>query len=68
MEAQPDRNRKSIPVSDNVLIAEDIWQVIRYQIYMDSEHTKNDYSVSSRPPFAMSSEELPTMTITDKSK
>lgn len=68
MEAQPDRNRKAMPVSDNVLIAEDIWQVIRYQLYLDSKHAKNEYNVASRPPFAMSSEELPTITSADKSK
>lgn len=50
------RNTKS----EEQLIAEDIWQVIRHQLWKDSEN-KNDWCVDSRDPLRMSDEPLPEM-------
>lgn len=52
-------NQKN-PKSDEQLIAEDIWQVIRHQLWEDSEN-KNDWCVDSREPLRMSDEPLPEM-------
>lgn len=48
------------PKSEEQLIAEDIWQVIRHQLWKDSEN-KNDWCVDSREPLRMSNEPLPEM-------
>lgn len=50
------RNTKS----EEQLIAEDIWQVIRHQLWKDSEN-RNDWCVDSREPLRMSDEPLPEM-------
>ena len=52
-------NQKN-PKSDEQLIAEDIWQVIRHQLWKDSEN-KNNWCVDSREPLRMSDEPLPEM-------
>lgn len=44
--------------SEEQLIAEDIWKVIRHQLWKDSEN-KNDWCVDSREPLRMSDEPLP---------
>ena len=46
--------------SEEQLIPEDIWQVIRHQLWKDSEN-KNDWYVDSREPLRMSGEPLPEM-------
>ena len=48
------------PKSDEQLIAEDIWQVIRHQLWKDSEN-KNDWCVDASEPLRMSDEPLPEM-------
>lgn len=48
------------PKSEEQLIAEDIWQVIRHQLWKDSEN-KNDWCVDSREPLRRSDEPLPEM-------
>ena len=48
------------PKSEKQLIAEDIWQVIRHQLWKDSEN-RNDWSVDSRKPLRVSNEPLPEM-------
>ncbi len=48
------------PKSEEQLIAEDIWQVIRHQLWKDSEN-KNDWCVDAREPLKMSDELLPEM-------
>lgn len=48
------------PKSEEQLIAEDIWQVIRHQLWKDSEN-RNDWCVDSRDPLRMSDEPLPEM-------
>lgn len=52
-------NQKN-PKSKEQLIAEDIWQIIRHQLWEDSEN-KNDWCVDSREPLRMSDEPLPEM-------
>lgn len=44
--------------SEEQLIAEDIWQVIRHQLWKDSEN-KNEWCVDSREPLKVSKEPLP---------
>ena len=42
--------------------AEDIWQTIRYQLYLDNpDKDKYGYTVDSRPPFQVSDLDLPTI-------
>lgn len=48
------------PKSEEQLIAEDIWQVIRHQLWKDSEN-KNAWCVDAREPLRMSDEPLPEM-------
>jgi len=48
------------PKSEEQFIAEDIWQVIRHQLWKDSEN-KNDWCVDSREPLRESNEPLPKM-------
>lgn len=52
-------NQKN-PKSEEQLIAEDIWQVIRHQLWKDSEN-KNAWCVDAREPLRMSDEPLPEM-------
>lgn len=53
-------DRKINDKSEEQLIAEDIWQVIRHQLWKDSEN-KNDWCVDSREPLRVSDEPLPEM-------
>lgn len=53
------------PKSEEQLIAEDIWQVIRHQLWEDSE-SKNDWCVDAREPLKMSDEPLPEMKKVEK--
>lgn len=46
--------------SEEQLIAEDIWQVIRYQLWKDSKN-RNNWCVDSRVPLKVSDEPLPEM-------
>lgn len=46
--------------SEEQLIAEDIWQVIRHQLWKDSEN-KNNWCVDAREPLRVSDEPLPEM-------
>lgn len=52
-------NQKN-PKSEEQLIAEDIWQVIRHQLWKDSKD-KNNWCLDSREPLRMSDEPLPEM-------
>lgn len=52
-------NQKN-PKSEEQLIAEDIWQVIRHQLWKDSEN-KNNWCVDAREPLRISHEPLPEM-------
>lgn len=60
--AQPTRqNYGSIPQTEEMLIAQDIWQVIRHTLFLDRGGDPNDWCVDAREPLRMSDEELPVM-------
>lgn len=59
------RGGRDNPKLKEQLIAEDIWQVIRHQLWKDSEN-KNDWCVDSREPLRMSDEPLPEMKKVEK--
>lgn len=53
--AQPDYQRKT----DEMAIAEDIWQVLRHRLYLDRGGDPNGWNVDARKPIKMSDEPLP---------
>lgn len=53
--AQPDYQRKT----DEMAIAEDIWQVLRHRLYLDRGGDSNGWSVDARKPIKISDEPLP---------
>lgn len=53
--AQPDYQRKT----DEMAIAEDIWQVLRHRLYLDRGGDLNGWSVDARKPIKISDEPLP---------
>lgn len=53
--AQPDYQRKT----DEMAIAEDIWQVLRHRLYLDHGGDPNGWSVDARKPIKISDEPLP---------
>ena len=55
--AQPNYQLKT----DEMMIAEDIWQVIRHKLYLDRGGDPNSYVVDARKPMKMSDEPLPKM-------
>ena len=55
--AQPNYQMKT----DKMMIAEDIWQVIRHKLYLDRGEDPNDWCVDAREPIKMSDEPLPKM-------
>lgn len=60
--AQPIRqNYASIQQTEEMLIAQDIWQVIRHKLFLDRGGDLNDWCVDAREPMKMSDEELPKM-------
>lgn len=60
--AQPIRqNCGSIPQTDEMLIAQDIWQVIRHKLFLDRGGDLNSWCVDAREPMPMTDEPLPKM-------
>lgn len=55
--AQPNYQLKT----DEMMIAEDIWQVIRHKLYLDRGGDPNGWSVDAREPIKLSDETLPKM-------
>mgnify|MGYP001777387244 FL=1 len=55
--AQPNYQMKT----DEMMIAEDIWQVIRHKLYLDRGGDPNGWCVDAREPIKMSGEPLPKM-------
>ena len=53
--AQPDYQRKT----DEMAIAEDIWQVLRHRLYLDRGGDPNGWNVDARKPIKISDEPLP---------
>lgn len=51
----------SILQTEEMLIAQDIWQVIRHKLFLDGGGNPSDWSVAAREPMKMSDEELPKM-------
>lgn len=45
--------------TEDMLIAQDIWQVIRYRLYLDNGGDPNGAVVDARPPMQISQEPLP---------
>ena len=62
--AQPDYHMKT----DEMMIAEDIWQVIRHKLYLDRGGDPNGWSVDAREPLRISDEPLPKMEVIDNDK
>lgn len=58
--------------TNEMLIAQDIWQVIRHQLFLDRGGEKIDWCTAAREPMQMSGEELPTICrdigVTDKNE
>lgn len=48
--AQPARRNHGIPKTDTMLVAEDIWQVIRQRLYLDRGGKSSDIVVDARKP------------------
>lgn len=61
MVAQPQRLYSTVPLSEENCIAQDIWQVIRHQLYLDNGGDPNGWCVDARPPLPVSGEPLPVM-------
>lgn len=60
--AQPKRqNYVPVPQTEEMLIAQDIWQVIRHKLFLDRGGDPNDWCVDASEPMKMSDEELPVM-------
>lgn len=55
--AQPNYQLKT----EEMMIAEDIWQVIRHKLYLDRGGDPNGWCVDAREPIKMSDEPLPKM-------
>ena len=62
--AQPDYHMKT----DEMMIAEDIWQVIRHKLYLDRGGDPNGWCVDAREPIKMSDEPFPKMEAIDDDK
>ena len=60
-EAQSGDRRLYIPQTEEMLRAQDIWQVIRYRLYLDRGGSINDMVVDARTPMSRTGEELPIM-------
>lgn len=60
-EAQSGDRRPYIPQTEEMLRAQDIWQVIRYRLYLDRGGSINDMVVDARTPMSRTGEELPIM-------
>ena len=54
--------------TDEMMIAEDIWQVMRHRMYLDRGGDPNGCGVDAREPIKMSDEPLPKMEVVDLRK
>lgn len=59
--AQSGDQRPYIPQTDEMLRAQDVWQVIRHQLYLDRGGSVNDMVVDTRKPMSRTGEQLPVM-------
>lgn len=59
--AQSGDQRPYIPQTDEMLRAQDVWQVIRHRLYLDRGGSINDMVVDARKPMSRTGEKLPEM-------
>ena len=59
--AQSGDQRPFIPQTDEMLRAQDVWQVIRHQLYLNRGGSVNDMVADARVPLSRTGEELPVM-------
>ena len=59
--AQSGDRRPYTPATEEMLRAQDIWQVLRHQLYLDSGGSINDMVVDAKIPVSRTGEELPIM-------
>ena len=56
---------RNTPQSDNMLIAQDIWQVLRYRLYLDRGGDPHAAVVDARQPLPVSDEPLPGFSVAE---
>lgn len=49
--------------TDDMLRAQEIWQVIRHRLYIDKGGDPNGWCVDARPPMSLTGEKLPAFTV-----
>ena len=54
------------PKTEEMMIAEDIWQVMRHRMYLDRGGDPNGCGVDAREPIKMSDEPLPKMEVIEE--
>ena len=54
--------------TEEMLIVEDIWQVIRHRLFLDYEESRDDWCVDAREPLQFSNEPLPEIRSVDSSE
>lgn len=59
--AQSGDQRPFIPQTDEMLRAQDVWQVIRHQLYLNRGGSVNDMVADAKVPLSRTGEELPVM-------
>ena len=59
--AQSGDQRPFIPQTDEMLRAQDVWHVIRHQLYLNRGGSVNDMVADARVPLSRTGEELPVM-------
>lgn len=59
--AQPERKTSTVRKTEDMLVAEDIWRVIRHQLYLDQGRDPHAWCVDADEPFRQSKEPLPEM-------
>lgn len=65
--AQPLRQHGIYPgQTEEMLRAQDIWQVIRHKLYLDRGGDPNGWSVDAREPLRISDEPLPKMEVAEE--
>ena len=59
--AQSGDARAYIPQTEEMMRAQDVWQVIRHRLYLDRGGSVNDMVVDARIPMSKTGEKLPVM-------
>ena len=58
--------RSYIPQTEEMLRAQDVWQVIRHRLYLDRGGSVNDIVVDAKKPMSRTGENLPVMKKTEE--